>query len=53
VGGNLSVFSAMIGSPYLTIEQMKGAILFLEGSSLRRLLSTRRRVGCTSMAHSL
>lgn len=30
VGGNLSVFSAMIGSPYLTLEQMKGAILFLE-----------------------
>lgn len=33
IGGNLSVFSAMIGSPYLTLDDMKGAILFLEGSS--------------------
>lgn len=34
VGGNLSVFSAMIGSSFLTLEDMRGAILFLEGTSL-------------------
>jgi hypothetical protein len=42
----------MIGSPYLTIEQMKGAILFLEGSSLRRLQLSRLDGGLGAHRHT-
>lgn len=31
IGGNLSVFTAMIGSSFLSRDHLKGAILFLEG----------------------